>query len=130
MGIRFTVRGASEAQMETVASSLSSGEIDLGVPVLAVQAPGEDMTPTSPSTNPPSSDPTNVPVPVPNPVPNPISNPVPVPMPVPVPVNVPVPVKVPVPVPVPVEESEDDESFALQVIASMMMLGLTCLLHC
>merc|ERR1712130_894448 len=113
--VRFTVRGASEAQMEIVVSSLSSGEIDLGVPVLAVQAPGEDnVTPTPPSTNPTSSNPTNVPVPVP----------------VPVPVNVPVPVKVPVPVPVPVEEGEDDESFAMQIMVSMVMLGLTFLFHC
>jgi len=126
--VRFTVVGISESQMDEVATALSSGQVDLGVPVLAAQGPGDEkLVPAPPSTNP-----TNVPVPtpvytpvyVPNPVPvnNPIPNPVPVSVPVRVPVPVPVQVPVPVPVPVPVNEDDAASSAIRAIGVSLLML--------
>ena len=120
--------GISESQMDEVATALSSGQVDLGVPVLAAQGPGDEkLVPAPPSTNP-----TNVPVPtpvytpvyVPNPVPvnNPIPNPVPVSVPVRVPVPVPVQVPVPVPVPVPVNEDDAASSAIRAIGVSLLML--------
>merc|ERR1712233_264002 len=118
--VQFTVRGASESQMESVATAISTGEIDLGEPVLAVQVPGT----TAPAPNPPpSSGPTNVPVPMPTtvlvPVPVPVSNPVPNP--------IPVPVKVPVPVPVTVEGDDGEDNSATRAMAITLLIPMALL---
>merc|ERR1712130_1096417 len=106
--VLLTVQEASESDMEAVASAMSSGDINLGIPLLAVQTLDQSV----PVPTVPSSGPSNVPVPVPMPVP--------VPNPVPVPVQIPVPV----PVPVPASASEDNEASR----AVSIKQGLTAIL--